>query len=88
MRIEEACTAVCDDRRSRELGNLEAASLEDIVVFEVMVESLDAQWWKTYRKTLERAFRQKSIIVRAQDIQLLWGVSAKSGSSPSARMAL
>lgn len=35
------------------------------------VETLDAKGWKTYRKTLERSFRQKSIIVRAQDIQLL-----------------
>ena len=49
----------------------EAPSLEDVVVFEVMVEKLDVKWWRSYRKALERNFRQKSIIVRAQDIQLL-----------------
>jgi hypothetical protein len=47
------------------------ATEEDIVVFEAMVETLDPKWWRKYRKDLERAFKQKSIVVRAQDIQLL-----------------
>lgn len=49
----------------------EAASQEDMVVVEVMVKTLDEKWWRIYRKSLERAFRQKHIVVRAQDIQLL-----------------
>jgi len=47
---------------------------EDIVVFEVfevMVEVLDFAWWRSYRRSLEKAFKQKSIVVRAQYIQLL-----------------
>lgn len=44
---------------------------DDIVVVEVMVERLDPAWWMKYRKKLERAFAQESIVVRAQDIQLL-----------------
>ena len=44
---------------------------DDIVVVEVMVERLDPAWWMKYRKKLERSFSQESIIVRAQDIQLL-----------------
>jgi hypothetical protein len=47
------------------------ASEDDIVVVEVMVKTLDAKWWAKYRKTLERGFKQESIVVRAQDIQLL-----------------
>jgi hypothetical protein len=49
----------------------EAASQEDVVVVEVMVTALDPKWWRGYRKTLERSFQQRSIIIRAQDIQLL-----------------
>lgn len=47
------------------------ASEDDIVVIEVMVGTLDPKWWGKYRKGLERAFKQTSIVVRAQDIQLL-----------------
>jgi hypothetical protein len=44
---------------------------DDIVVYEVMVDSLDRAWWSQYRSTLERVFRQKELIVRAQAIELL-----------------
>ena len=44
---------------------------DDIVVFEVMAERLDETWWGTYRKELERRFRQESIVIRAQGMQLL-----------------
>lgn len=47
------------------------ASEDDIVVVEVMTEHLDIKWWGKYRKALEKAFKQESIVVRAQDIQLL-----------------
>ncbi len=44
---------------------------DDIVVFEVMVEDVDAGWWRTYRKTLETVFRQDEIVIRAQLVTLL-----------------
>lgn len=47
------------------------ASEEDIVVFEVMVEDLDETWWRRYRRVLEKAFKQKSIVVRAHEIRKL-----------------
>src|SRR5688572_25812479 len=49
----------------------EAASRDDIVVVEVMVESLDRDWWRRYRRGLERSFTQKSIVVRAEPIEVL-----------------
>jgi len=49
----------------------EPVTEEDIVVFEAMVEMLDPRWWSNYRKSLERAFGQERIVVRAQPIQLL-----------------
>ena len=44
---------------------------DDIVVFEVMAESLDRDWWRAYRRELERSFRQEEIVIRAQDIEIL-----------------
>jgi hypothetical protein len=44
---------------------------DDIIVFEVMTETLDAAWWGSYRLHLERVFRQDEIVVRASTITLL-----------------
>lgn len=49
----------------------EKATAEDIIVIEVMVASLDRSWWHTYRLLLERTFKQQTIVVRAQSIELL-----------------
>jgi hypothetical protein len=38
---------------------------DDIVIFEVMIDDLDHEWWGGFRKELERRFRQESVIVRA-----------------------
>jgi hypothetical protein len=46
-------------------------SAEEMVVIEVMVETLDAPWWTAYRATLESAFRQQRIIVRALLVNIL-----------------
>lgn len=44
---------------------------DDIVVFQVMAPSLDRDWWRQYRKTLEQRFRQEVIVLRAQPIEIL-----------------
>jgi hypothetical protein len=44
---------------------------DEIIVFEVMAETLDASWWKSYRLQLEREFRQDEIVVRASTVTLL-----------------
>lgn len=44
---------------------------DDIVIFEVMSEELDREWWTSFRKDLERRFRQESVIVRALTSTLL-----------------
>ena len=38
---------------------------DDIVIFEVMVDELDAVWWRAYRARLEERFRQDEIVLRA-----------------------
>ena len=44
---------------------------DDIVVLEVMANEVDAGWWRTYRKGLEKRFRQDTIVIRAQDVTIL-----------------
>lgn len=44
---------------------------DDVIVIEVMVETLDRSWWRAFRETQERAFRQDEIILRALPLQLL-----------------
>jgi len=46
-------------------------SCDDVVVFEVMTEELDREWWAGYRKELEKRFRQEQLIVRATRIEQL-----------------
>ena len=44
---------------------------DDIIVFEVMAEGVDPEWWRAYRKELEARFKQDQIVVRAQMVSLL-----------------
>jgi hypothetical protein len=44
---------------------------DDLLVYEVMAEELDQNWWSRYRERLERSFRQEKLVVRSQEIQLL-----------------
>ena len=41
------------------------ANRDDIVIFEVMTPSLDRDWLQTYRRSLEKKFRQDQIVIRA-----------------------
>lgn len=42
-----------------------ATTRDDIVIFEVMTEDLDREWWTDFRKELERRFRQENVVIRA-----------------------
>ena len=44
---------------------------DDIVVCEIMVETLDTDWWQRYRQHLEQVFAQQELLIRAQQIQRL-----------------
>ena len=44
---------------------------DEIVIYEVMAEELDAKWWGKYRQRLEKRFKQEKVIVRAQEVRLL-----------------
>lgn len=49
----------------------EPPTRDDIVIFEVMADRLERAWWRDYRQTLEREFRQEAIIIRSQEIEAL-----------------
>lgn len=44
---------------------------DEIAIFEVMADDIDAQWWRAARERLERAFRQDTIVIRALAIRRL-----------------
>jgi hypothetical protein len=46
-------------------------SKDEIVIFEVMTEKIDRDWWAGYRQRLERDFEQEAIVVRAREVDLL-----------------
>lgn len=44
---------------------------DQIVIYEVMAERLDLDWWRDYRHELERRFKQETLVVRAHPLHLL-----------------
>ena len=42
-----------------------AVEKDEVVMFEVMVDHLDRDWWSRYRVTLEQRFAQEELVVRA-----------------------
>jgi len=44
---------------------------DDIVIYEVMTDDLDRNWWRAYREQLTAVFRQALLIVRVSEVQLL-----------------
>jgi hypothetical protein len=46
-------------------------SRDRVVVFEVMADSLEREWWRDYRAELERRFRQEKIVIRATEFEEL-----------------
>jgi hypothetical protein len=46
-------------------------SRDDVVIFEVMSETLDRVWWEKYRARLEARFQQDVVVVRATAMTML-----------------
>ena len=44
---------------------------DEIVIFEVMAESLDRGWWRACKERLEQRFRQDEVIVRVSAVELI-----------------
>ena len=44
-----------------------AKQKDDIVIIEIMAGSLDAEWWRQFRQSLEKRLEQEEIIIRAQE---------------------
>jgi len=48
-----------------------AHQTDDIVVVEVMTDTLDTDWWRAFRARMERLLHQDKIVIRAQEIRTL-----------------
>jgi hypothetical protein len=44
---------------------------DDIVVMEVMADTLDLAWWKAFRGTLEQRFAQERILIRSTNVEVI-----------------
>jgi hypothetical protein len=44
---------------------------DDIVVFEVMTDTVDRPWWEAYRHRIEQSFARDEIVIRAVAITRL-----------------
>jgi hypothetical protein len=44
---------------------------DDLIVFEVMTATIDPVWWETYRKRLERIFKQDRVLIRSSAVSIL-----------------
>jgi hypothetical protein len=44
---------------------------DDILVCEVMVDTVDRQWWAAYRKELEHVLAQDEVVIRSQEMTRL-----------------
>jgi hypothetical protein len=47
------------------------SELDDVVMVEVVTDTFDRAWWRTYAATLAERFRQESIHVRALPVDML-----------------
>jgi hypothetical protein len=44
---------------------------DEIIVFEVMTDTMSRAWWRSYRATLEGRFQQDQVVIRVQDIEII-----------------
>jgi hypothetical protein len=51
--------------------NEEKTVRDEIVIYEVMTDTLDTSWWQTYRNQLCTLFKQEEMVIRASSIHLL-----------------
>lgn len=44
---------------------------DDIVIYEVMHETLDREWWRHYKTELEARFKQEEIVIRVHQVDMI-----------------
>jgi hypothetical protein len=44
---------------------------DEVVMVEVLVESFDRSWWRTYARTLAERFQQDEMHIRAMPVEVL-----------------
>lgn len=45
--------------------------VDEVVIFEVILQAADRGWWSAYRTRLERDFRQKRILLMLQPVEVI-----------------
>ena len=58
-------------RPEGETGGAAGIRHDEVILFEVLAPSLERDWWADYRKTLEKRFRQDTVLIRATEVEML-----------------
>lgn len=45
--------------------------IDEVVIFEVVLDAAERDWWRAYRARLERDFRQKRIMLMLQPVEVI-----------------
>lgn len=49
----------------------EEINRDDVVMFEIIAERLDKEWWQAYRLQLQHMFKQKEVLIWATSVEKL-----------------
>jgi hypothetical protein len=49
----------------------ERVTRDDVILFQVTIESVDRGWWSQYRETLEKRFQQDEVLILATEVEKL-----------------
>ncbi|MDX6577560.1 MAG: hypothetical protein QOE96_3513 [Blastocatellia bacterium] len=49
----------------------ERVTRDDVILFQVTIESVDRGWWSQYREALEKRFQQDEVLILATEVEKL-----------------
>jgi hypothetical protein len=49
----------------------DVSTRDQIVIFEVMCDVVEREWWSGYRRLLEQRFQQEQLVIRTWQVDLL-----------------
>lgn len=44
---------------------------DELIIAEIMIETIDKQWWQQFKQRLEQIFRQEEILIRCIEFEKL-----------------
>jgi len=64
-------TAYCRSPAKGQWQDRQHVKHDDVIEIEVLADTLDKDWWATFRQSLEKDLRQKEILIRTHVVERL-----------------